>query len=202
MQIGGNGAGLRDGSPAEAAFFAPQGLAYCRRLNVLYVADTENHALREVRGGLPLDSPPLLLVGAVASRGVGSVSPTLNPAVFSSRCGGTAWPSTCMVAQQACTLSAFPNLCLCKLSLPAGFLAASRFLRVNAANAASLQVDLTSGRVRTLAGNGFKGSDYVGGRAGREQQLNSPWDVVLDTQVKLCASRWLLLPDQKDPESS
>ena len=52
MQIGGNGAGLRDGSPAEAAFFAPQGLAYCRRLNVLYVADTENHALREVRRGV------------------------------------------------------------------------------------------------------------------------------------------------------
>ena len=71
----------------------------------------------------------------------------------------------------------------CAISLPAGF------LEVHAGDAYvfSLQVDLTSGRVRTLAGNGSKGSDYVGGGIGREQQLNSPWDIVLDSQVKaLC----------------
>jgi hypothetical protein len=38
--------------------------------------------------------------------------------------------------------------------------------------------------VRTLAGNGAKAADdYVGGRKGRMQQLNSPWDLALDAQV-------------------
>ncbi|XP_043810523.1 protein SUPPRESSOR OF QUENCHING 1, chloroplastic-like isoform X3 [Manihot esculenta] len=31
--------------------------------------------------------------------------------------------------------------------------------------------------VRTLAGNGTKGSDYKGGGKGTTQLLNSPWDV-------------------------
>ncbi len=34
--------------------------------------------------------------------------------------------------------------------------------------------------VVTLAGNGSKGRDYRGGRAGSAQPLNSPWDVALD----------------------
>lgn len=47
-QIGGNGPALRDGSFDSAAFNRPQGLAYSKRHGSLYVADTENHALREV----------------------------------------------------------------------------------------------------------------------------------------------------------
>lgn len=47
-EVGGNGAGLRDGSFREAAFNRPQGLAYSPQQNLLYVADTENHALRQV----------------------------------------------------------------------------------------------------------------------------------------------------------
>jgi len=34
--------------------------------------------------------------------------------------------------------------------------------------------------VRTLAGNGTKGSDYKGGGQGTDQVLNSPWDVCYD----------------------
>ncbi|XP_031280340.1 protein SUPPRESSOR OF QUENCHING 1, chloroplastic-like [Pistacia vera] len=42
--------GLRDGSfeEATATFNRPQGLAYNAKKNILYVADTENHALREI----------------------------------------------------------------------------------------------------------------------------------------------------------
>lgn len=48
-QIGGNGQVLRDGSFEEAGFSRPQGLAFASTLNALYVADTENHALRKVQ---------------------------------------------------------------------------------------------------------------------------------------------------------
>ena len=38
--------------------------------------------------------------------------------------------------------------------------------------------------MRTLAGTGSKAvNDYVGGRKGRAQQLNSPWDLALDDRV-------------------
>jgi NHL repeat len=47
-QVGCGAPALKDGSYAEAAFRRPQGLAYCAKRDVLYVADTENHALREV----------------------------------------------------------------------------------------------------------------------------------------------------------
>ncbi|KAK9802067.1 hypothetical protein WJX73_010192 [Symbiochloris irregularis] len=47
-QVGGNGAQLIDGSFTEAAFNRPQGVAYSQKRDCLYVADTENHALREV----------------------------------------------------------------------------------------------------------------------------------------------------------
>eukprot|EP00252_Welwitschia_mirabilis_P003095 TRINITY_DN1317_c0_g2_i1.p1 TRINITY_DN1317_c0_g2~~TRINITY_DN1317_c0_g2_i1.p1 ORF type:complete len:353 (+),score=67.28 TRINITY_DN1317_c0_g2_i1:2084-3142(+) len=49
LQVGCSGEeGLRDGSFDSAAFNRPQGLAYNPRKNVLYIADTENHALREI----------------------------------------------------------------------------------------------------------------------------------------------------------
>lgn len=48
MQIGGSGEVLRDGTFEYATFNRPQGLAYNPKKNVLYVADTENHALREI----------------------------------------------------------------------------------------------------------------------------------------------------------
>lgn len=44
--VGSGAAGLRDGDFAQARFFRPQGLALAG--DVLYVADTENHALRAV----------------------------------------------------------------------------------------------------------------------------------------------------------
>ncbi|KAF5199714.1 Nhl repeat-containing protein [Thalictrum thalictroides] len=47
VQIGSTGEeGLQDGSFDEATFNRPQGLAYNSKKNLLYVADTENHALR------------------------------------------------------------------------------------------------------------------------------------------------------------
>jgi hypothetical protein len=48
---GGGGEGLRDGAFEYAAFNRPQGLAYHAGRDVLYVADTENHAFREVNLG-------------------------------------------------------------------------------------------------------------------------------------------------------
>ena len=48
-QIGGNGPALKDGPSDVAAFNRPQGVAYSTKRGCLYVADTENHALREVR---------------------------------------------------------------------------------------------------------------------------------------------------------
>ncbi|KAL9141056.1 hypothetical protein ABFS82_14G077900 [Erythranthe guttata] len=89
MQIGSSGEeGLRDGNFEDAMFNRPQGLAYNAKKNLLYVADTENHALRVV--------------------------------------------------------------------------------------------DFVDETVRTLAGNGTKGSDYQGGGSGTTQLLNSPWDVCFE----------------------
>ncbi|XP_008246083.1 PREDICTED: NHL repeat-containing protein 2 [Prunus mume] len=85
VQVGSTGEeGLHDGSFDDATFNRPQGLAYNPKKNLLYVADTENHALREI--------------------------------------------------------------------------------------------DFVNDTVRTLAGNGTKGSDYRGGGKGSTQLLNSPWD--------------------------
>ncbi|CAM0872915.1 unnamed protein product [Alopecurus aequalis] len=84
-QVGNSEEGLLDGQFDTASFNRPQGLAYNSKKNVLYVADTENHALREI--------------------------------------------------------------------------------------------DFVNETVRTLAGNGTKGSDYKGGGRGANQVLNSPWDV-------------------------
>lgn len=86
-QVGGNGSGLVDGPLTRAALNRPQGLAYSVQGDKLYIADTENHAVR------------------------------------------------------------------C--------------------------VDFVAGVVSTLAGNGVKGSDLVGGGRRGAQQLNSPWDVEL-----------------------
>ncbi|XP_010259233.1 PREDICTED: NHL repeat-containing protein 2 isoform X1 [Nelumbo nucifera] len=89
VQVGSTGEeGLQDGTFEDATFNRPQGLAYNPRKNLLYVADTENHALREI--------------------------------------------------------------------------------------------DFVSEKVRTLAGNGTKGSDYEGGGKGTTQLLNSPWDVCFE----------------------
>ncbi|PNT77528.1 hypothetical protein BRADI_1g64267v3 [Brachypodium distachyon] len=84
-QVGSSEEGLLDGQFDTASFNRPQGLAYNSKKNILYVADTENHALREI--------------------------------------------------------------------------------------------DFVNETVRTLAGNGTKGSDYKGGGRGTNQVLNSPWDV-------------------------
>ncbi|XP_057494336.1 protein SUPPRESSOR OF QUENCHING 1, chloroplastic isoform X2 [Actinidia eriantha] len=89
LQIGSTGEeGFRDGNFEDASFNRPQGLAYNAKRNMLYVADTENHALRVI--------------------------------------------------------------------------------------------DFVNEMVRTLAGNGAKGSDYKGGGKGTAQLLNSPWDVCFE----------------------
>lgn len=46
--IGTGDQGLADGSFTEARFSAPQGMAFDEKKQLLYVADTENHALRRV----------------------------------------------------------------------------------------------------------------------------------------------------------
>ncbi|ARV61632.1 hypothetical protein BZZ01_26130 [Nostocales cyanobacterium HT-58-2] len=46
--IGAGQSGLIDGSFDQAQFFAPQGMTFDEKIQILYVADTENHALRRV----------------------------------------------------------------------------------------------------------------------------------------------------------
>ncbi|WP_445241813.1 thioredoxin-like domain-containing protein [Microcoleus vaginatus] len=46
--IGSGQPGLTDGDFEEAEFFAPQGMAFDAESQILYVADTENHALRKI----------------------------------------------------------------------------------------------------------------------------------------------------------
>ncbi|MCX8112858.1 MAG: thioredoxin-like domain-containing protein [Bacteroidia bacterium] len=46
--IGSGSEGLKDGSYEEAEFFRPQGLSYDAQTDALYVADTENHAIRKI----------------------------------------------------------------------------------------------------------------------------------------------------------
>ncbi|MEZ2238746.1 thioredoxin-like domain-containing protein [Microcoleus sp.] len=46
--IGTGKPGLTDGNFEEAEFFAPQGMAFDAESQILYVADTENHALRTI----------------------------------------------------------------------------------------------------------------------------------------------------------
>ncbi|TFI53912.1 redoxin domain-containing protein [Mastigocladus laminosus UU774] len=46
--IGSGQPGLKDGSFDEAQFFAPQGMTFDAENQMLYIADTENHALRRV----------------------------------------------------------------------------------------------------------------------------------------------------------
>ena len=49
LHIIGNGKpGLTDGSFTEAEFFAPQGMSFDEKNQILYVADMENHALRRI----------------------------------------------------------------------------------------------------------------------------------------------------------
>lgn len=49
LQIIGNGnSGLTDGSFTQAQFFSPQGMTLDANKQILYVADTENHCLREI----------------------------------------------------------------------------------------------------------------------------------------------------------
>lgn len=46
--IGDGNIGLKDGSFTTAQFFRPQGLTFDAAKNILYVADTENHAVRRI----------------------------------------------------------------------------------------------------------------------------------------------------------
>lgn len=46
--IGTGKPGLRDGSFSEAQFFSPQGMCFDTEKQLLYVADTENHAIRRI----------------------------------------------------------------------------------------------------------------------------------------------------------
>ncbi len=77
--IGEGNIGLRDGDYQSAQFFRPQGLAYDSARDTLYVADTENHAIRKIdltakrvttlagTGKQTRDYPPIGGVGRLAA---------------------------------------------------------------------------------------------------------------------------------------
>jgi hypothetical protein len=43
----------------------------------------------------------------------------------------------------------------------------------------SFQIDLKAKLVTTVAGTGVQGNDKVGGKIGQDQEISSPWDVVV-----------------------
>lgn len=55
------------------------------------------------------------------------------------------------------------------------------------------QIDLSEGRVTTLAGVGTQGTDKEGGAMGPQQPISSPWDVTLGTAGGFLYSVYLLL---------
>lgn len=184
-QVGGNGPALRDGAFAEAALNRPQGLAYSAARGCLYVADTENNALREVH--------PLEDFQDVHRRGLHHGC-TL---VFDGLLPGL---------QPAETVGSHPSRLLHSEALFQSLLSAGSYQRhrhemsepfpaqidrvsyvekkVFICLTWGRQVSLREGTVGTLAGSGAKAADdYVGGRKGRAQALNSPWDLALDSEV-------------------
>ncbi len=54
--VGGPNSGLEDGVFAEARFFNPQGVAW--RKDVVYVADADNHCIRQVNRPLSVPAGP------------------------------------------------------------------------------------------------------------------------------------------------
>uniref|UniRef100_A0A0E0KCW1 Thioredoxin-like fold domain-containing protein n=1 Tax=Oryza punctata TaxID=4537 RepID=A0A0E0KCW1_ORYPU len=59
-QVGSSEEGLLDGPFDTASFNRPQGLAYNSKKNILYVADTENHALRLSKHWLEMEQKALI----------------------------------------------------------------------------------------------------------------------------------------------
>ena len=49
------------------------------------------------------------------------------------------------------------------------------------------QIDLSEGRVSTLAGVGVQGTDKEGGAMGPQQQISSPWDITLGSAGESCS---------------
>lgn len=43
------------------------------------------------------------------------------------------------------------------------------------------QIDFNVSKVTTLSGTGKQGVDHEGGKLAREQEISSPWDVILGT---------------------
>lgn len=75
LRVFGNGEpGLRDGSPQAAAFHSPHGLAITGQ--TLYVADTENHAIRAV----DLPTGEVRTLAGTGGKGVGRYIPGTPPA--------------------------------------------------------------------------------------------------------------------------
>lgn len=52
-----------------------------------------------------------------------------------------------------------------------------------------LQINLSTRKVRTVAGTGKQGADVIGGKLWNEQEISSPWDVCFgkNTDVLLIA---------------
>ena len=60
-------------------------------------------------------------------------------------------------------------------------------------NHAIRSINLDSGLVTTLAGNGSRGNDLEGGRVGPEQPLSSPWALCLGYSPEMLKS-----PEEKE----
>lgn len=68
-------------------------------------------------------------------------------------------------------------------------------------------VDVATGKVETIGGNGEQGFDYAGGNVGKSQPLSSPWDVEVSNDVLYVAMAgthqiWGLVLPAKDRRGS
>lgn len=124
----GPSSGRRDGNLSEAQFSSPQGVFI--KGDTVYVADTENHLVREVN---QQNQVKLVLLLANLTQ------------IHSDWCLKT-------------------RVCLSSIESDGFFL---------------LQINLSEGKVSTLAGIGLQGTDKEGGAPGPQQPISSPWDVAL-----------------------
>ncbi len=124
----GPSSGKRDGNLSEARFSSPQGVFI--KGDTVYVADTENHLVREVN---QQNQVKLVLLLANLTQ------------IHSDWCLKT----------RVSVLNRFDL------------------------NFFLLQINLSEGKVSTLAGIGVQGTDKEGGAPGPQQPISSPWDVAL-----------------------
>lgn len=218
--IGSGAPGLRDGTLVDSAFQSPQGLAYDREADVLFVADTGNHAIREVdldRGrvrttagtgtlgrvvprvpmaalALPLRSPWDLVVAGdyvlVAMAGAHQIWTYSRAEETMGVFAGS--------GREGIADGAFPEAAFAQ---PSGLaLDGAKLYVADSETSAVRCLDLSTGRVRTLAGTGlFDFGDVDGPR--ETARLQHPIGIAVGPAGVLVADTYNHKVKRIDPEA-